>query len=79
MTERKLWFIAKRYGWGWQPATWQGWLVVVVYIAVILAAVAVAATLPLVTVLVSLGATTLLLWICYRTGEPPRWRWGDKD
>ena len=27
-TERKYWFPAKRYGWGWgMPNTWQGWLV----------------------------------------------------
>jgi hypothetical protein len=23
----KLWFRAKRYGWGWTPTSWQGWLV----------------------------------------------------
>lgn len=28
----KYWFRAKRYGYGWVPCTWQGWLVVVVYI-----------------------------------------------
>jgi hypothetical protein len=27
-TERKYWFPAKRYGWGWGiPSSWQGWLV----------------------------------------------------
>jgi len=27
-SQRKYWFPAKRYGWGWGiPSTWQGWLV----------------------------------------------------
>ena len=30
---KKPWFRAKHYGWGWVPATWQGWLVLVVYVA----------------------------------------------
>ncbi len=29
----KLWFKAKRYGWGWTPVSWEGWGVVIVYIA----------------------------------------------
>jgi len=33
----KLWFKAKRYGWGWTPACWQGWLVLGVYFAVLIA------------------------------------------
>jgi len=24
------WFKAKLYGWGWDPAIWQGWLVLLV-------------------------------------------------
>ena len=28
MTDRRYWFRAKRYGWGWGlPLTWEGWLV----------------------------------------------------
>ena len=29
---RRPWFKAKRYGWGWAPATWQGWLVLLLFI-----------------------------------------------
>jgi predicted GH43/DUF377 family glycosyl hydrolase len=25
--KRIFWFRAKEYGWGWYPATWEGWLV----------------------------------------------------
>jgi hypothetical protein len=23
--------------------------------------------------------TVLFLWICYAKGEPPAWRWGDRN
>ncbi len=32
---KKPWFGPKRIGWGFRPATWQGWLVVAVYVAVL--------------------------------------------
>ncbi len=28
----KYWFKAKNYGWGWYPATWQGWLILAGFI-----------------------------------------------
>ena len=32
------WFHAKRYGWGWGlPATWQGWVVLIMWIAIVTA------------------------------------------
>ena len=32
------WFPAKRHGWGWSyPRTWQGWVVVAVYLALVAA------------------------------------------
>jgi hypothetical protein len=34
--ERKYWFPAKRYGWGWGiPSSWQGWLVLTVFVALV--------------------------------------------
>ena len=70
----------KTYGWGWgSPCTWEGW-------AVTLAS---STLLPLAVVffpphlnppgfLVSvLGLTAVLIAICWWTGEPPRWRWGE--
>lgn len=29
------WFKRKPFGWGWTPVKWQGWLVILVYIALI--------------------------------------------
>jgi hypothetical protein len=29
------WFRSKRFGWGLQPISWQGWLLTIVYVAVL--------------------------------------------
>lgn len=83
---RPLWFKAKRYGWGWYPATWQGWLLTGSFIALMMLDVmriefvtsndadAVLLLIPDMIVLVC-----ALLLICVLTGEKPRWRWGGKD
>mgnify|MGYP001573239736 CR=1 FL=1 len=76
---KKLWFKNKRYGWGWSPASWEGWLVTAIFI---LLAVGVGLIYSpesgffFVALTVLVGA---LIFICYATGETPEWRWGDKD
>jgi hypothetical protein len=76
---RRYWFPAKKYGWGWgSPTTWEGWLVLIGWLAV---TVPVSIWLgrestPLFLLVVVL-MTGLLVLVCYLTGEPPRWRWGD--
>jgi hypothetical protein len=79
--ERRYWFPAKRYGWGWSfPATWQGWVVVVIYVMLIgVGAAFIQPSLQpgrFVAYLVILSA--LLVAVCWATGEPPRWRWGKR-
>jgi hypothetical protein len=78
--EREYWFPAKRYGWGWgPPRTWQGWVTMGVYVALMTAG-AFLFDLPTQHWLFLgyvLTLTAALLLICWRTGEPPRWRWGD--
>lgn len=79
--ESKYWFPAKRYGWGWgPPRTWQGWLVLVAFFALL--AVGAIVFLPKQETGGFLAYTAvlvaLLIAICYVTGEPPRWRWGGK-
>jgi drug/metabolite transporter (DMT)-like permease len=79
--ERKYWFPAKRYGWGWgPPTTWQGWVVLLVFLALICAGVFLILPRegPAVFVVYSLVLTALLLAVCWLKGEPPRWRWGRK-
>jgi drug/metabolite transporter (DMT)-like permease len=79
--ESKYWFPAKRYGWGWgPPRTWQGWLVLVAFFALL--AVGAIVFLPKQETGGFLAYTAvlvaLLIAICFVTGEPPRWRWGGK-
>jgi hypothetical protein len=83
MTQR-LWFAAKRYGYGWYPITWEGWAVTLAYI------IGVTLPIPLLPqsgeqrvlsvsiayVLWAACLTILLIWICVKKGEKARWRWG---
>lgn len=77
------WFKRKLYGWGWTPARWQGWVTVVIFIGLIAAngmrvdsdSYSVSDTLlnfiPETFILVA-----ILIFICWLTGEKPRWQWG---
>ena len=74
--DARYWFPAKRYGWGWGvPRTWQGWLVILAFCAVVLVA-AVTFQDRRWTLAVVILATVALLLICLKKGEPTRWRWG---
>ena len=77
----KIWFKRKTYGWGWTPATWEGWVAVLVYIVIVIGLVLrldpTETTLPIRTFLLPLGiATVLLLALSWYKGESPRWQWG---
>lgn len=76
------WFKRRLYGWGWVPATREGWTVIALYVALLLLLalqldtqttdreVLVRFVAPLV-----LGTAVLLL-ACFKKGEKPRWSWG---
>jgi hypothetical protein len=75
------WFPAKRYGWGWGlPTAWQGWVVVAIFAALLLAGTV--ALLPShgpgVFVAYSALLCVLLVAVCWLKGERPAWRWGGK-
>jgi uncharacterized membrane protein YhaH (DUF805 family) len=75
---KPYWFPAKRYGWGWgPPRTWQGWVVLVVWLGIIISAspwIALKSTMLFFVFIILMSA--VLISICYLKGEPPRWRWG---
>ena len=81
----KKWFQRKAYGWGWVPATWQGWMVIgfygvfLVWDFIRLDAVS-HSTSDTVRpyVIDAIGAAIILIIICFVTGETPRWQWGEK-
>ena len=75
---KELWFKAKLYGWGWYPSSWQG--LTITFIAIIIYLFSffkimngVNVTLNIIIIAIDF---ILLILICYKTGEKPRWRWG---
>ena len=82
MQKTNYWFKAKTYGYGWYPATWQGWVTILVYLVILAGLIYIFETnvekylvFYLVSVFVSSG---LLVCISYKKGEPTKWRWGKK-
>ena len=83
MQNKKLWFKAKRFGWGWYPVALQGWLILSIYIIgiIVIAIHSVGASevtnataktflsnyIPPLIIL-----SLVMIWICYKTGEKPR-------
>ncbi len=80
--DSQYWFPAKRYGWGWGPlVTWQGWVVTAAFFA-LFAAGAFLIPLqksPFAFTGYMIALTVVLTAICWWKGEPPKWRWGDKN
>lgn len=81
--EKNLWFKAKRYGWGWTPCFFDEWLVIVVFVIfeywnfVRLDAVSHSNSDTVRPFFVqTFLAVSILLLICFKKGEKPRWRWG---
>ena len=71
---KNYWFKRRRYGLGWYPVTYQGWLAIAIYVTVALVltfTVDSSQALPVVGF-----ATLLLVGLCYAKGPKPRWRWG---
>lgn len=80
------WFKRKLYGWGWTPATWQGWLITALYVLlIILFALTIdenssGKEVMFTFVLPFLFLTITFFRIAYKKGQKPRWQWGlDKE
>jgi uncharacterized membrane protein YhaH (DUF805 family) len=79
--EKKFWFPAKKYGYGWGPPNcWQGWLVFLAYIVLMIGGYILlrpdkhlALFLGYIAIL-----TAVLIVICYLKGEKAGRRWGRK-
>ena len=84
--DREIWFPAKRYGWGWGfPCKWQGWVFLLVWLAAMAGGTIILLTMlrawpPAVSIAVYMAWTwvmvAVLIAVCWRKGERPRWRWG---
>ena len=85
--DKKLWFGNKKYGYGWEPNTWQGWASLGVWgIVVTLSTVWLSnqndypqTTYTLLYTLMMLISTGVLVLVSKLKGPKPKWRWGDKD
>ena len=80
--KNKIWFPAMRYGIGWGlPVTWQGWAVLLTYMVLMIVGSAFLTSSPgrfaIFPVYVTC-LTALLIFICWKKGERPEWRWGNK-
>jgi len=71
---RDSWFRRRRFGLGWTPCSWQGWLVTLAYLGLVvyygfsLSSGLLPAWFALAGVLVT---SVAVVTICRRTGEPP--------
>jgi hypothetical protein len=71
-----LWFRRKKYGWGWTPATREGWYVTAGAVVAIGLSALYFEDRPDIGMAVIALIIGILLIICYRKGEPPKWSWG---
>ncbi len=80
--KNQLWFKRKIYGWGWYPCSWQGWLVLLAYLLLVLFfSFTIGESSPLSEIFFTFALPIILLTItliriCYKKGEKPRWSWG---
>ena len=78
------WFKRKIFGWGWVPAKWQGWSVILIYVGLILALIfSREKSIPgnpdsgsnfLIFALPIIILTIIFLVILYQKGEPTKWQ-----
>lgn len=76
----RYWFKRRRFGYGWTPATREGWLVLGGYIVLMIGgAFALSARYVAAFYLVfALVLTLAFVAITFRKGPTPSWRWGKK-
>lgn len=80
-------FKRKRYGFGWVPVTWQGWLYLATQVSILLVTSTFLSRKPqqptasqLMKLLIIVGLVLMnLVLVAYLAGPKPHWRWGKKD
>ncbi len=83
----KYWFKRRRYGYGWVPVTWQGWLTVAGFIGALLGAAYIVKDAPDDEITREVGLFFLivavaifgLLGICKAKAPKAKWRWGKQE
>lgn len=78
----RYWFRRKLWGWGWTPATREGWAITLGFIAIIVGLAfffekeinSGGDTRLFFATIIAL--ITFFIIVVWRTGEPPKWQWG---
>ena len=60
----------------WYPSTWEGWLVLLAWFIIFVSNLMMLDHEAMKNFLFMFLDTALLIYICYKKGEKPRWRWG---
>ena len=77
MEKNKIWFARKTYGYGWTPSTWEGWLVLFIWLIIFIPLTLMVQYNWILGMIGIFFVTGLLLYVCYKKGEKPRWQWGE--
>ncbi|MDP3987334.1 MAG: hypothetical protein Q8P81_03870 [Nanoarchaeota archaeon] len=81
------WFKRKLYGWGWVPVRWQGWIIVLAFIGILLlngtyfaSKISPNGKPTIFDFVLFFGiiiiSVIILFKVCYKKGEKPKWSWG---
>ena len=80
MRDDAEWFVPKRYGFGAVPITWQGWALVLGYVALLAGGRFLLRRTLIGYVSIAAMVTVAFIEVCARTTRGGlRWRWGDED
>jgi hypothetical protein len=78
------WFRPKLYGYGATPVTWQGWLLTLVYLVIVLGCMAIVAAshvspwgVAAAAIILAVATAILVRWAYLKTEGGWRWRWGN--
>ena len=78
------WFKQKRFGYGATPVTWQGWVLMLVYLAIVVGCVAIAGAsqmspwgLVAAVIMLVVATAVVFRWTWLKTEGGWRWRWGN--
>ncbi len=85
MKKQDYWFVRKRYGWGWIPGNWKGWLILAIWTFIFVMILINAdknfhsvSDVMYRVVAPEVLTGLFLVVIAALTGEPPRWQWSGK-
>jgi len=73
---KQYWFHRKRYGWGWMPASKEGWAVTLLAVVLGILFATRLETNPIQNGIYLFLIAVALVVVCYVKGEKPRWQWG---